>query len=844
MGQSSSHNLMDATMRDGMRNRTASWLPRRRKPIVGGNKFMSWAKTNKGRDWFLGLANAISDRDATQAKMLIKFYIFVLEYMPQGLTGEYAHIRGDDVMAYLLPETSCEISASRHRHWRDSELALICLEAWQKKGSSWEEALNVAADASHPIDLDVDSPEPHPWKAPGLFSPASLLALLVIAHPDDKMHGWVGRLEIGWMLQDRDTLEVREGFWKGITAKNFHTCFITEKNRPKNLPLLAPYTQLFKCFAAARTNMRPDLPTNLTFRLDQTPMDLGDIGNINGNGTPARTLRGHLYPDPKAKPQDELEKWLIDNLASSRLPVTVATQWCRDWATRISQAENYEVQSIRRSLFEQSLRRLESIATARDAVGVATGVGTHVVEAYLLLDKGDLELKQPAELEDPYGKRTVNDKIQSYQSYKETAAQLCRAVQSQHARDLVARIATQQGQYFFSILKRPDLHSLWNEVILLDTGRIQAILQRHDEAQQRREMMELHENLLRDDKIKSLQLTAWQIRNLALPCELSQVLTKDQLQVVDPEPGPSGMEFIDVSKVLPVTPRRDPRPGEDATLHDTFKQLFGNIHLIGDDGTNSPRQPSRQLSQGPSQRPQQTSRKTPASHSANGSASADSGFNLYAGKTYVPAKRSADGNVKATSRLWSLSRDDLREDLNTVRQGLAEEITNKMTCELDKMREKTRKALKEELSEQHKQQLSQLRDVIIRERSEQLKQQLFQLRDNIKNAHQKDLQNTQSALEKELHKMDGTHTKLSEMVTSLVHEKDQVAAWRQSMEQQLEQLKTQLQHVQDRLETATATATAGRPQDPELGQDGYLQRHCHAPEGIEQQDCKNPPMIA
>lgn len=78
--------------------------------------------------------------------------------------------------------------------------------------------------------------------------------------------------------------------------------------------------------------------------------------------------------------------------------------------------------------------------------------------------------------------------------------------------------------------------------------------------------------------IKSLHLTTWQMRNLVLPCELSKVLTEQQLRVIDPRPDPSETEFLDLSSALQVTPRRDPSPSEDPKMRETFSQLFGDIY--------------------------------------------------------------------------------------------------------------------------------------------------------------------------------------------------------------------------------------------------------------------------
>lgn len=47
------------------------------------------------------------------------------------------------------------------------------------------------------------------------------------------------------LLQDPETLDVQEGFWKGVNAANLHTVFAPEEEREAELKLLADYTGLF-----------------------------------------------------------------------------------------------------------------------------------------------------------------------------------------------------------------------------------------------------------------------------------------------------------------------------------------------------------------------------------------------------------------------------------------------------------------------------------------------------------------------------------------------------------------------------------------------------------------------
>lgn len=103
------------------------------------------------------------------------------------------------------------------------------------------------------------------WKAPGLHSPAALLAVLIIAHTDrdtvTKFRKYISGLQIDWMvLQNRQALHVRDGFWEGVDSNNLHTIFATEviEVRRKEAGLLLDYDSIFgRNFVACRKDIRP-----------------------------------------------------------------------------------------------------------------------------------------------------------------------------------------------------------------------------------------------------------------------------------------------------------------------------------------------------------------------------------------------------------------------------------------------------------------------------------------------------------------------------------------------------------------------------------------------------------
>ncbi|KAK5633000.1 hypothetical protein RRF57_008714 [Xylaria bambusicola] len=112
-------------------------------------------------------------------------------------------------------------------------------------------------------------------KAPGLHSPATLLAVLIIGHPDPdaKFRSWIGRLGVDWMIQPRDVLNVQQGFWTGINSDNLYAVFAQDDDevRKSQAKLSADYDRIFgKDFMRCRRDIRPYLPKALSSQL--TPL--------------------------------------------------------------------------------------------------------------------------------------------------------------------------------------------------------------------------------------------------------------------------------------------------------------------------------------------------------------------------------------------------------------------------------------------------------------------------------------------------------------------------------------------------------------------------------------------
>lgn len=305
-------------------SRGNDWLPYTRAPTLSTKALSTrFIQTHKHRDWFLALAWAIEQEkgDSTQSKLLSKVYVFLRDFIPRGLGphGDFAHIRGNDLMEQLLCHG--ETTSSRHKIGRHAEMAFADLEKWMGQHATWRDALK---EAKVEFGKQRGVKKKLPWKAPGLHSPAGrnqghrrppqaqadpglgMMAILVLAHPDDaKFKIWISRLQIEWMmLQPRTTLNVQDGgFWDGIKLGNLYEAFSLAEPREATVPMYADYNRLFGAdFMNCRKDMRPYLPSwaeNLSLREKPFDTDLdnedsdeschdtepaaGDSGNINAS---------------------------------------------------------------------------------------------------------------------------------------------------------------------------------------------------------------------------------------------------------------------------------------------------------------------------------------------------------------------------------------------------------------------------------------------------------------------------------------------------------------------------------------------------------------------------------
>ncbi|KAI0429639.1 hypothetical protein F5Y09DRAFT_356788 [Xylaria sp. FL1042] len=256
--------------------------------------------------------------------MFLKFYIFIRDFMPRGLVDNLAYIKGQDVMDHLL--CHAEHTPSRHRVSKAADVAFTELEQWMGSYSNWRSSIQQSgADAEKSRHRKKGDRKQR--KLPGLHSPAGLLALLVIAHPDpdSRFKNWIGRLQIDWMMQPRDTLDVKDGFWKGLNANNVYKIFSVEEKRIAEILPLVDYTPLFQHFEMARKDIRPYVKEwehriSLREAANTAYMD-EPIGHTDGSAQEAAEigiLKSHFYPEISTEAAElkvKLEAWLLDKLA-------------------------------------------------------------------------------------------------------------------------------------------------------------------------------------------------------------------------------------------------------------------------------------------------------------------------------------------------------------------------------------------------------------------------------------------------------------------------------------------------------------------------------------------------
>ncbi|KAI1420211.1 hypothetical protein F5Y12DRAFT_139095 [Xylaria sp. FL1777] len=489
-----------------------AWLPSRHEPpLLEGPLNHKYIKEHKINDWFLTLHDAMPKK--YEARMMVKVYLFLCQYMPEGLTGRWAHLRGSEVMSVLLSDE--EPSVSRHKATKKIYSSLGKLEVWMAKGPSWRiasENSKVEAKKMKPHTAKRDKLEKAPLP---LYSPERCLAFLVLAYPDPKYRDKFQCLQLGWMMDDPKTLDVQDqGFWWGLDSRAACSVFLPEKplraNETKNCSL--DYDVLFGAsFPKCREDIKPYLPSEewaqgLCLGTEDT-----DDGTVDGGAVDDADAAANTADDTSSDPDgEETDGQNARGLALATAPAATATgddddrastaassaeissapegppdptgTWTEDGIARHLSADNKSDEAVpgwvahllgqtcnsftvmrtwccfwqkrmstAKTAEEQLLTRSLIWQGARIIKSFHASSATKAADAYMLLDMSAWD-----ELSEGYPEPRSNlTRIPHFAAYSEAKSQLTQLLggEDEDAANLCGNIFSQQAKYFYSIQK-------------------------------------------------------------------------------------------------------------------------------------------------------------------------------------------------------------------------------------------------------------------------------------------------------------------------------------------------------------------------------------------------------
>ncbi|KAI0410363.1 hypothetical protein F5X98DRAFT_359723 [Xylaria grammica] len=313
---------------------------------------------------------------------------------------------------------------------------------------------------------------------------------------------------------------------------------------------------------------------NETARLIKPPSSLGAKANTHGStGTDSDILLelSETADDVQglsmalnpvySKAETDLMRWLMT------LPCTeeVLLPWCRFWAEMHDQAQSYNEQIVTRSLFLQSLRRLESLRCS---------AFSDAAESYMLQDMEDVRATPS-----PLDHATLGELEQSegYVAWGAVRAQLMQHVDAGYADDL-AMLLDRQACFFREVQAHEIFSSYIEDVVTLDRLRARGFLcVEHPEGEEEK----TYRRRLLDNRA-ALRLTNWQLRAIVMPGH-NDVLTPEQASIYKDkfasslEDSPPHNINVQHQPTIALDILVD-RDQVDARLgYDLFRKLFGKI---------------------------------------------------------------------------------------------------------------------------------------------------------------------------------------------------------------------------------------------------------------------------
>lgn len=694
-----------------------------------------------------------------------------------------------------------------------------------------------------------------------------MLAVLILEHPSNRMKEWIGRLQIQWMMtHSRSMLNVREGFWRGITTSNLYSVFAPPEVYEANLPHLADYGKLFgDDFCRCRRDIRPFLPSwaqtiRLTEELsDDEEHDRADSSAVEGGqahsdaqGATPRSpaprsqpaseiretgpvvpledisvLRRHLVTPASVEPK-ELFHWLMEKLAAEgeKLGNTSMSDdeelacwaaWCEHWEERLDHVIDLLEQRVVMELFMQSLRRLYSL----DAVSLAT--------VYLRVDVEDEELRWPDVGRYDTAKHKLRHSVE-FAAYCDANTRLSALVEDsgcQIASPLLKRLS-EASTCFFATLS-PDLcpevarfETMRTKILLED---LQGLLAGGDLQPWRNNM-----DVLMDKRaMTALKLTKWQLRQLLLPgANYEDHLTTSQASCFRHKLDHRTLGDDSKEKPLAVTlpeglsENMGPQSLAAQHKHPTLRKFFGilappTIHMDSQDQASMSTQvptptpapnrmpaPARSVTRSPGPRPGSKTSNTSATTPAMT-------LDDFIGSRQMPVKRGASPHKGSQSKVPRLSfQEGLRSEFRAELEAERQQWWNEFDTERARI-----SIMKAELQSDAKRSSDELKLAMDRYKQEcmvELKATAGALKADITQS----LSSLQKGLETGIHsRSDDLHARLRA---------DFKADLQEALRSNVEQASTLFQSA---LETHSITEKV--PIGP--GQDGYLGEHCPVPAG-------------
>ncbi|RYC64465.1 hypothetical protein CHU98_g1747 [Xylaria longipes] len=809
---------------------TESWLPAPRVPLTITKAVnLGTIKNRQESDWFMGLATAMNQvkKDQPQCRMFAKMAFFMMDVLPRGLVLDFGHINGDDVMHQLLCHMN-EMAASRHKVSRDADTAWQQLEKWMSLGDDWKAASqNARRDPSAGKNRYRLT-----GKVPGLLSPAGILAVLILAYPDIKKYQTrIEQLGIQWMIQPRDTLLVRRGFWKHITDRDLHSIFDPEEDRRSEVAFLADYTQLFgKNFTSCRVDMRPYLPP-WALKYVRVTMPIEVPVDDRDDYTPYLSHEPHdVSPGDWTAGRSKL---------SSVLDVDASTCGNGDAHGDTDTDGDADADGdMTVELFtdeEASMNHAQEASETTDNIrGLSMALNPVHSKAETELMRWLITLPCTEEVLLPWCKfwAAMHDQARSlkrskgYVAWELVREQLMQHVDARYARDL-AMLLDRQACFFHEVQAHNIFSSYAEDVVTIDRLRARGFLlvdglEDEEKKTYRRRLL---------DNRAALRLTKWQLRAIVMPGH-SDVLTPEQARIYQervarsPEGSLEGSLNHDVQH-RPTIPLAIPVDTDliDGKLgYDLFRKLFGQIP------PPSFVQASAQAKVGQPQAMQLSSTHMQRPHDmVSGSEKETHLFATYA--NYQPKSNAAradtapGGSSRQSSATLSAATDgSLFAVYENINQGKRTASPNARPPKRVKLADLTREEFVEDLETYSGRLKADLVGEIKSSRAElasEVTEGVAQSEASRSAKITTDIEASLDRLRSEVMKELGSQSEVQAKQIS-----DSMTTVSKRMENNLGKLQARLANLE---------ASLAKP-SPQMGEDGFLTQNCPAPKGWNQKD--------